>query len=738
MNGGALRVNVKTLSADAVGVVVAYVQNLASTTNPSAPAQWRSFDLQSAGNGQWSGSSLLSGCTSQLDYLVQIYDAAGNVRVMSNKAAGFVTECTNEPPVVQSPDLTAVPVGTPNANGVYTAPVSVQVSTTLSGPFFVDNGSGQPVRFEGLVTGPVAGIRTFSFPIVGEGLRTYDVTAFGSTLSATGNVLIDTAGASPVVSILSPTGSVAAGSKVPIVFSCEDVSLVSCVGTLTPAGGSSVPVESGTSPVLAAGTYTLSVTGTDAVSPPTTKTFAFDVVPAAPSIITIAGPTVPAPVGATSTVSVEFADAEGSLDDYTVTFDWGQNLLGAPVADDCVARSGTPGATSTSSCSLVEPSGTQPGTATASVRYPSPGVYTVTVTVEDKSMLQATATHQFVVIYDPGAGRVAGSGVYWSDRESFMGNGPRWGSLGLFGYTARYRAGDTTPIGQTSLSLLGGFGFKSTSYDYLVINSTVAVAEGVGKVNGVAGYRMRVQGIDNGRYDFFQITIWNDDGVLYDNGILYEDLPADVRDEPGDRVPRRDLDPAVKRALLCGVLLVAGACSSGGDDSASSVTPASTVAPVADSVATPSTVERRELPEGALDELGVSQAPDTGGESTGPLGQTSLALESEAGSLQIGSGTVPSAARGFPLPGDFEVQLASETEEAAGFTGVSASSVDEVAEFFRTALPDADYEIVRDDSPRDGIVLMTFEGAEISGDIAVSAAPNGDGTTIIVTINPQG
>jgi hypothetical protein len=165
-------------------------------------------------------------------------------------------------------------------------------------------------------------------------------------------------------------------------------------------------------------------------------------------------------------------------------------------------------------------------------------------------------------------------------------------------------------------------------------------------------------------------------------------------------------------------------------------TPASTASTTVESIAVPSTVVRRDLPEDALDELGVSQAPEAGGKSTGPLGQTSLALESDAGSLQIGTGTVPPAAVGFPLPEDFQVQLASETDDAAGFSGVSALSVDEVAEFYRSALPDASYAIVNDRSPSDGIVLMSFEGAGTSGDLAVSGAPSGDGTTIIVTINP--
>jgi hypothetical protein len=119
-----------------------------------------------------------------------------------------------------------------------------------------------------------------------------------------------------------------------------------------------------------------------------------------------------------------------------------------------------------------------------------------------------------------------------------MGNGPPWGTIGIFGYNARYRNDAPTPTGKTSLKLLGGFRFKSTAYDYLIVNDTVAVTEGVGRLNGEDGYRMRVQGVDNGRHDFFQITIWIDatDEIIYDNGILYEDVPDNVLDDLGDEV----------------------------------------------------------------------------------------------------------------------------------------------------------------------------------------------------------
>jgi hypothetical protein len=126
------------------------------------------------------------------------------------------------------------------------------------------------------------------------------------------------------------------------------------------------------------------------------------------------------------------------------------------------------------------------------------------------------------VVYDPAAGRVSGAGLYWSGPEAYADEGP-YGGPATFGYRARYKNDDPTPVGKTKLHLIGEFFLKSTSYDYLIINDTVAVAEGVGKVDGTHGYRFRVQGIDNGFLDFFQITIWDPDGeVFYDNGVLYD------------------------------------------------------------------------------------------------------------------------------------------------------------------------------------------------------------------------
>ena len=140
----------------------------------------------------------------------------------------------------------------------------------------------------------------------------------------------------------------------------------------------------------------------------------------------------------------------------------------------------------------------------------------------------------------------------------------------------------------------------------------------------------------------------------------------------------------------------------------------------------------------AQEELGPVEAPRTGGESLGPLGGTQVMRETEAGTVQIGGGEVPPSAAAIPLPDGFELQLATETEAASGFSGVASTPVAEVADFFRSELPVAGYRIVSEDTPVETVVLMVIEGPGASGDIAVSGSPNDDVTTVVVSLTLEG
>ena len=140
-------------------------------------------------------------------------------------------------------------------------------------------------------------------------------------------------------------------------------------------------------------------------------------------------------------------------------------------------------------------------------------------------------------------------------------------------------------------------------------------------------------------------------------------------------------------------------------------------------------------------DAGTDPPPDSGPESLGPLGSTEVDLTSEDGTVQIGSADLPGLADGFPLPEGTALELASETTTDAGFSGVAPGSVLEQADFFREALPAAGFTIIDerrptgDDDPDPAVVLFSFETADRDGELAITSAPGGDGSSIIVTIN---
>lgn len=176
----------------------------------------------------------------------------------------------------------------------------------------------------------------------------------------------------------------------------------------------------------------------------------------------------------------------------------------------------------------------------------------------------------------------------------------------------------------------------------------------------------------------------------------------------------------------------------GGTETGAPPTPApADVAPTSSStVAAATTVVPAPIP---TSEVAVP-ADGAGGESLGPLGSTDVELTSEDGSVQIGSAELPGLAEGFPLPEGTELELASETTTDAGFSGVAPGTVLDQADFYREALPAAGFTILDEqrptgaDDPDPAVVLFTFESDEREGELAITSAPGGDGSSIIVTI----
>jgi len=152
-----------------------------------------------------------------------------------------------------------------------------------------------------------------------------------------------------------------------------------------------------------------------------------------------------------------------------------------------------------------------PGSISQPHRYGAPGLYTVKVTVTDDDGGASTSTYQYVVVYDPNAGSVNGSG--WM---------PTSAGKAEFGFDVRYRRGATTPSGTLTFVLPGTL-FKATAFDWLVVTPTGATyVRGHGTVDGKGGYSFLLAVADGGpgeSNDRLRMKIWSDatSAVVFDN-----------------------------------------------------------------------------------------------------------------------------------------------------------------------------------------------------------------------------
>jgi len=181
------------------------------------------------------------------------------------------------------------------------------------------------------------------------------------------------------------------------------------------------------------------------------------------------------------------------------------------------------------SATIVEPSGSTPGSANTTHTFTAAGVYKVTLTVTDNGNLSGTANtvnglEAMVVIYDPSAGFVTGGGWINSPSGAFTPM-PMLTGKATFGFVAKYQNGATVPTGNTEFQFkAGALNFSSTSYEWLVISGgRKAQYKGFGTINGGGNYRFMLTAIDGnqpggGGQDKFRMRIWSDaNGLIYDN-----------------------------------------------------------------------------------------------------------------------------------------------------------------------------------------------------------------------------
>lgn len=230
----------------------------------------------------------------------------------------------------------------------------------------------------------------------------------------------------------------------------------------------------------------------------------------APVITRVVLPLDPVPVGSSTTARAEYSDVN-PLDLHTGGFDW-------------------EGSTSIAS-TVVEPSGAMPGFISVARTYAQAGVYTVVASVSDgefgASRSSVLDPQAYVVVYDPAAGFVTGSGWILSPAAACLSTlcGTAGTAVGkaTFGFVAKYLKKHEKPTGTTAFEFkTGALRFASTSYEWLVVAGSKAQFKGEGSVNGVAGYQFLLTAIDgnlNGARDGdqFRIKITGPGGVVYDN-----------------------------------------------------------------------------------------------------------------------------------------------------------------------------------------------------------------------------
>ncbi|MBC7629330.1 MBG domain-containing protein, partial [Ferruginibacter sp.] len=138
----------------------------------------------------------------------------------------------------------------------------------------------------------------------------------------------------------------------------------------------------------------------------------------------------------------------------------------------------------------------------------------------------ATSSAAYLPVYDPNGGFVTGGGWIISPIVPSLPYMQVSGKAN-FGFSSKYKKGSNIPDGNTEFQFQeGNLNFSSSSYSTgsLVIAGSQAIYQGVGTINGVAGYSFMVSAVDGqvnggGNIDKFRMKIWNTStsAIVYDN-----------------------------------------------------------------------------------------------------------------------------------------------------------------------------------------------------------------------------
>ncbi len=230
-------------------------------------AGWTGVDLvRSSTTGRWTGSLVLTPGVTDVEFIVQAKDAAGNVGFATNKARNFDVDQPPAPPAPPAQVLTATPLSGPAPTGVYGGAVEIVVTANAEATYSVDGSAPRAV--------PTSG----RFSITGDGPHTWQVSV-PSGYSVEGEVLIDTA--PPVVAADRATGGVRPNALVTLTAGDAGAAVASITYSVNGATPTTVAGASASLVLPGTGTTTVMVFATDTVgnaSAPVSYTYTVDTV----------------------------------------------------------------------------------------------------------------------------------------------------------------------------------------------------------------------------------------------------------------------------------------------------------------------------------------------------------------------------------------------------------------------------------------------------------------------------
>ncbi len=490
--------------ATVLRVAVLYLQ---SVTN--GKGNWVLADLvKGSGNGAggytWTGGGPvdLSGIANdQISYMVQAVDDNGNVANSTFKGLFYVAKTIpSAPDGTGENDPFEVVLTDPDDQNIPPAELDNDDWQQMDSVLVTVNGD---VTYEYSVDGsrPLLPLTSAGFIVSGDGIHIVEV--FGSDGSyETFVVLIDNTEPEIVISTPADGSYVVQGLAPPAEYECRDSGsgIASCIGDV--ANGVTVPDGipiPGPIPVA----KTFSVSATDNAGLESSLTNSYFVV----EQLDIDGPDDPELIGTLTSITAT-ATVNLGVVQYAIV-EWGDG---------------------TTSEALVDVS--QPGNIfTATHEYMNPGVYRITVRIDDGGAYVQTGVFEYAVIYDPSGGFVTGGGWIDSPAGAYTSD-PALTGKAHFGFVSKYKKGQSVPDGSTNFRFAAGdLEFDATVYEWMIITKDRARYKGEGTVNdGAELYKFLVTALDADvsssgiTEDAFRIKIWlEDDGgietVLYDNGL---------------------------------------------------------------------------------------------------------------------------------------------------------------------------------------------------------------------------